>query len=237
LDYVCADLAKAIGDDHPLVSITLTAQDFASFGEAPTLESIAACALRKIMAVQPNGPYILGGLCRGGIVAYEIAPQLRVAGHEVDLVVLLNAPNPSYVQSCDLLTHKVRYLGYALKRASRIGMRTSLVYLCEHLSKHFAPRMTSKSAHTATRTVNEMMQAAAVSYQPEKYDGEVLLLLASEHPPHVNLLSGWQALVAQGLHMQYVDGHHRDFAKGKNVRSVADAILFHLSSGDIKSLI
>jgi aryl carrier-like protein len=75
------NLAKAIGGDQPFLSIVLTAEDFASLGETPTLQNIAACLLRKILATQSKGPYIIGGFCDGGILAYEIASQLQVAGH------------------------------------------------------------------------------------------------------------------------------------------------------------
>ena len=69
-------------------------QDVLSLGEAPTLEGIAACLLRKILTMQPEGPYTIGGLCLGGILAYEIAFQLQAAGREVSLLVLLDPPTP-----------------------------------------------------------------------------------------------------------------------------------------------
>jgi thioesterase domain-containing protein len=75
-----------------------------------------------------------------------------------------------------------------------------------------------------------MLNAAVLAYQPEKYEGKLLLLLASEHPPHLNLLPGWQAVVPRNLYPQYVDGHHRDLLKAPNVRRVADAIVSHLIS-------
>jgi thioesterase domain-containing protein/aryl carrier-like protein len=232
LDYVCVELAKAIGDGQPLVSVALTAQDFASLGEPPTLQNIAACALHKVMAAQPRGPYTLGGFCRGGILAYEIASQLRAAGHEVTLLVLLDAPNPSYIESCDSLRRKANYLRYALGRAARIGIRRSVVHFCDHLPRRLAPRVT-KSANTEMRAVHEMMQAATLAYHPQAYEGKVLLLLASEHPPHVNFLPGWQAVVPHDLHTRYIEGHHRDLLQGRNVRAVADAIFSYLStSGD-----
>jgi thioesterase domain-containing protein len=81
------------------------------------------------------------------------------------------------------------------------------------------------------------LQAAALAYQPEKYEGKVLLILASERPPHVNFLAGWQEVVPHGLCTQYVEGHHRDLLKGESVRSVADAIVSYLTSatGDSSS--
>ena len=73
------------------------------------------------------------------------------------------------------------------------------------------------------------LQAAALAYQPEKYEGEVLLLLASERPPHANFLPGWQAVVPLRLHAQYVDGHHRDLLTGEIARTVAGSIVSHLT--------
>lgn len=143
----------------------------------------------------------------------------------MSLLVLLDAPSPSYSESCDSLTRKLSYLGYVLKRAKRLGLRTSLVYLHQHLHKRFV--RTSQSARTEIRVA--MLNAAVLAYQPEKYEGKVLLLLASDRPPHVNLLPGWRAVV-RNLHTHYVDGHHRDLLDTRNVRNVADAIVSHLTT-------
>ncbi len=144
--YLSIDLAKAIGDDQPFIFVALTTEDFSTLGATPSLQNIAACLLRKILAAQSKGPYTIGGLCLGGLLAYEIATQLRAAGHEVSLVVLLDPPNPSYLESCDSLRRKVNYLGYVLHRAARLGLRTSFVYLREHLLKHFPRSIRKKSA-------------------------------------------------------------------------------------------
>ncbi len=226
--YLNINLAKLLGDNQPFLFVVLTAEDFASLGEAPSLRSIAACHVRKILATQSKDPYIIGGFCAGGILAYEIASQMQAAGHEVSLLVLLDAPNPSYVESCDSLTSKVSYMRYLLKRAARLGLRMSLVYLRENLHKRFA--RTSKSARTEMTVAKEMVNAAVLAYRPKKYEGKLLLLLASEHPPHLNLLPGWQAVVPHDLYPQYVEGHHRDLLKTPNVRRVADAIVSHLTS-------
>ena len=76
------------------------------------------------------------------------------------------------------------------------------------------------------------LKAAARADRPEKYEGEVLLLLASERPPHVDYLPGWQTVVTGGLHTQYVKGHHRDFLNVTALRSVLDAIVTHHTSAN-----
>jgi thioesterase domain-containing protein/acyl carrier protein len=228
--YVNGSLAKAMGDDQPFLVVTLTAEDVASLGEAPTLQSIAACHLRKILATQFKGPYIIGGQCLGGILAYEIASQLQAAGHEVSVLVLLDAPNLSYLESHDSLTNKLSYLGYLLKKATRLGLRISLGKLRMRLLHRFPRTVRTKSRSTELQVAQDMIEAAARAYQPEKYEGKVLLILASDRPPHVNLLPGWQAVVPLSLHTHYVDGHHAELLHKDNVQSVAGAILSHLIS-------
>jgi amino acid adenylation domain-containing protein len=222
-------LLKAMGDDQPSVIVSLTAEDVASLGKAPSLQSIAGCHLRKILATQSQGPYTIGGQCAGGILSYEVASQLQTAGHEVSLLVLLDAPNPAYMGARHPLTPKLSHLSYFLKRAERLGLRLSLIYFRERLVKRFARTVRGKSARTEMRINQEMMEAAARAYQPEKYQGKVLLLLATDRPPHENFLPGWQAVVPGNLHVRYVDGHHRELVKPQNLRSVVDAIVSHLT--------
>ncbi|MFU0507345.1 AMP-binding protein [Pseudaminobacter sp. NGMCC 1.201702] len=42
----------------------------------------------EILSIQPQGPYLLGGFCQGGVVAFEIAKALRAMGREVALLCL-----------------------------------------------------------------------------------------------------------------------------------------------------
>jgi thioesterase domain-containing protein len=41
-------------------------------------------------AVQPSGPYQLGGFCNGALLAYEMARQLYAQGEQVDSLVLID---------------------------------------------------------------------------------------------------------------------------------------------------
>lgn len=53
------------------------------------VEEIAEHNIREIRAIQPKGPYYLGGFCMGGLPSYEVARRLRRAGEEVALLVQL----------------------------------------------------------------------------------------------------------------------------------------------------
>ena len=68
-----------------------------------TIEETATYYIEAMRAVRPEGPYHLGGHSSGGVVAFEMARQLRRDGHEVGCVVLLDtlAPLPG-PRSADL---------------------------------------------------------------------------------------------------------------------------------------
>src|SRR6185295_43164 len=55
-----------------------------------SLEEMAERYLEALRAVQPEGPYRLGGWSMGGIVAFEMARQLAAQSEEVEQVVLLD---------------------------------------------------------------------------------------------------------------------------------------------------
>ncbi|MFD1331241.1 amino acid adenylation domain-containing protein, partial [Methylopila musalis] len=59
-----------------------------------SVEAIAEECVAAIRAVQPAGPYRLGGHCFGGLVAFEIAQQLMRQGETVERLAILDAPAP-----------------------------------------------------------------------------------------------------------------------------------------------
>ena len=56
---------------------------------ATTIAEMAELYTRELRQVAPQGPYLLGGYCMGGTIAFEVAQQLRAQGEEVALVAML----------------------------------------------------------------------------------------------------------------------------------------------------
>ncbi len=83
--FYCFPLAKELGADQPFYA--LDPYQFDSSQVPPSVEDIAAMHVTQIRAVQPEGPYLLGGFCNGGVFAYEIARQLTDQGQSVDLLI------------------------------------------------------------------------------------------------------------------------------------------------------
>src|SRR5262249_18273724 len=61
-----------------------------------TYEAMAEQHLAAMRSVLPRGPYRLGGLCNGGLVAFEIARLLEADGELVDRLVLVAATAPRF---------------------------------------------------------------------------------------------------------------------------------------------
>lgn len=217
-------LARELGGDQPFFIVMLTSAEQKGLGPSPSLHDIAALFLKKISAIQPDGPFILGGLCIGSVLVYEIAQQMRASGLEVKLLILLDAPTQPYLSACATLAAKFGHPGYAIERARRIGLRKTLQNIGKRLiqSIPFTPRFNHFQSNW--EMVHEMVVNAAFAYDPQPYDGEVLLLLSANPPRHLDFLPGWRAVVGSKLKIAYVDGHHRDFITADNVRAITQTI-------------
>jgi thioesterase domain-containing protein/acyl carrier protein len=89
-------LARLLGSDQPFYGLQSRGLD--GDGRPLTrIEDIAATCVREIRERQPHGPYHLIGMCMGGVVAWEIAQQLREARYEVGVLALLETWPPAAV--------------------------------------------------------------------------------------------------------------------------------------------
>jgi thioesterase domain-containing protein/acyl carrier protein len=89
-------LSKHLGDDQPFYGLQSQGLD----GSCPPLtkvEDMAALYSKEMRKVQPHGPYLLGGYCGGGTVAFEVAQQLRADGEPVALLALFDTTNWSKI--------------------------------------------------------------------------------------------------------------------------------------------
>ncbi|HEX3640721.1 MAG TPA: non-ribosomal peptide synthetase, partial [Ktedonobacteraceae bacterium] len=87
-------LACNLGLDQPFYGL----QDSDIYGEEVVytpIEDMAACYMEALRAIQPEGPYLLGGYSFGGIVAFEMAQQLRKQFHEVALLAIFEGGTPA----------------------------------------------------------------------------------------------------------------------------------------------
>lgn len=90
------ELARRLGPDQPFYQLDVYALQSQRLSRGSGLyqriEDIAACYVAELQAIQPAGPYYLGGGCEGAYVAFEMALQLQQAGQEVKGLTLWIPP-------------------------------------------------------------------------------------------------------------------------------------------------
>ena len=80
-------------DLYPEVKVVYISM-WPAFANRPDLEFLGEHLANKIRAIQPTGPYHLGGLCLSSLVAYEVARKLVASGHDVRLLAMLEPWKP-----------------------------------------------------------------------------------------------------------------------------------------------
>ncbi|TDV49708.1 thioesterase domain-containing protein [Actinophytocola oryzae] len=83
-------LARALGDDHTVFGLQPVGLH-TDAAPVTTVEAMARAYLDEIRAVDPVGPYLLGGCSTGVAVAVELAHLLTEAGAEVRLLAAIDA--------------------------------------------------------------------------------------------------------------------------------------------------
>jgi amino acid adenylation domain-containing protein len=246
------DLARYLHADQPVYGLQSVGLD----GNQPPLirvEDMAARYIEEIQKLQPHGPYLLGGMSFGGMVAFEIAHQLVARGEVVALLALLDTM---------VLTHSPMDLTSFWKRTTLLGRRaryhmTRLLTLpprekIDHIrrsSKTLKRKIRSRywqmtfdqehpvtgSLSDAQRNVKESNFLAARRYGAHRYTGNVTLFVATDRP--IDELSDpaeqWSLLAHGGVCAIKVPGDHATIMSEPNVRVLAqnlDQILARVNS-------
>ncbi len=183
-------LSEYLGADQPFYGLESQGLD----GVTPvpeTVEEMAAQYLKEIRAVRPHGPYLLGGYCMGGAIAYEAAQQLTAAGEEVSLLALFDAmiwSNVTFTGRDRMLTrfqrlifHSAVVLGLDLEGKRRFlqgklqDVRNRIPVWRGRLLSRFQKHSDSESSGSLILAkVWESNDRASVKYVPKPYPGELM---------------------------------------------------------------
>jgi thioesterase domain-containing protein len=168
-------LAARLTSDRPVYGIRAESNADGlgrPFNRSLSVEEVAARYVAEIKAVQPRGPYSLGGACMGGVIAFEMAQQLRSQGETVHGPVLLfdafvrNNPHVRKEEEVTILqragilppdTHWAalrRRIGHQLHHATRLELVKAAWYVLGQILRN-AP----SEARLAVRAVKRKLRA------------------------------------------------------------------------------
>jgi amino acid adenylation domain-containing protein len=193
------ELAQLMGPEHPFYG--LQAQGLngerACFSR---VEDMAAHYLKELRTLQPEGPYFIGGYSFGGLVAYEMAQQLRAGGESVGLLALL-----------DTYAGRLRSVSGSVLRMMRHPSRQSLFHdMPKAAGESLQRRVRGLMISRVLKNVLRCNQTAADRYILRPYNGKITLFRASELSlrSFEELYSAWTSLALGGLDLQEITGDH-----------------------------
>jgi thioesterase domain-containing protein/acyl carrier protein len=204
-----AQLARLLGQAHPVYGLQARGYD----GKTEPYDSVPEMARHYIAEIRsrvPNGPYIIIGVCTGGLVAYEMAQQLAEQNETVPLVIL-NSWQPtsysSYKYSYDLPTIWAAPLDFlsitmsALAELRRMPMK-DWVQVVRRNGQLFLSRLRrapeNEPGHRQLNHMRLAMFRAAARYTIRPYPGHILNIVASERIMEQDTRLDWSELAGGG---------------------------------------
>lgn len=228
-------LANALGKDQPVYALQARGLD-GNIVKNESLEDIASAYLKEIRSLQPDGPYILGGFCFGGLVALEAAQQLQAAGQKVKLVVMVQTTHPKAqpfapdsgaaqrlwsrtakrvdLERENLMHRGSGYFGDRLRRAwDVLSARTQIAMHKQPSNGSNGNGQKSENSMAYNLEILGMEHDRAFdNYVPRPYHGDVLLFRASKQLPGLRSEAslGWAPVVKGKLEICELPGHQQN---------------------------
>jgi amino acid adenylation domain-containing protein len=224
-----SELARCLGKDQPFYGLQAKGLEGCAM-RYTSIEAIASYYLEEIRQVQAHGPYFLGGYCTGGIIAFEMAQQLRVAGEEVAFLVLFDTNNPERPARHSTVRKRIRL---ALDEASGLPPSEKLRYFARRVAYRlkWEAGKVQKAGYTLLEVLYKTrkpggenidggllplklpvwitLQRAMRKYKPRAYPGRIVLFRPTasdgyEYPAD----RGWTEVAEGGLEIHDIAGKH-----------------------------
>jgi thioesterase domain-containing protein len=180
-----------------------------------SVEEAASEFLAELRAFQPEGPYLLGGDCTGGIVAVAMAQELLRQGEEVRLLALLDTTRPTTLNNFKLHFRLAKLRGKQFAQAILQIIRRSLssdFKLLWDLGRRTlrslrGQTMVQESAHDRIVRLSFDYIKTIFRYRVKKYKGRITLIL-NEELYESNRNMGWDGVAEGGLEIHRTPGGH-----------------------------
>lgn len=236
------DLARWMKEDRPFLGLQAPPSD--GLRGLRSLEDLAAQHVQRLREVQPEGPYLLGGWSMGGLLALEMAQQLRTAGQRVELLCLLD-PTPPRRASDPPPREGDLAVGFARDLAGLYGVRLPADALelageppRDGLRRR-VERWRAAGLLPSDLTFDDLWERFEVyrwnagsvyGYTPRAYGGSIALF-AAQRPggKGADLPAAWRPLAAAALEVHHVPGDHYTLLREPCVKALAHSLRSRLN--------
>jgi amino acid adenylation domain-containing protein len=205
-----------IDSERPIYAIAPHGTDGGATPE--TIEAMASDHVEAIRAIEPDGPYVLGGYCMGGVVAFDVARQLEEAGQTVLHVTMIEA-HPARNRFAQFVERPL------VRLASIVGMSPARLrpWLGRVRNAVHAVRVRLHDPY-ADDPVSSAQDRAVAAYVWQPIRSGATMLYAREEPgmTPARIRKLWDGMFAS-LQIQGVPGNHQT-ALGRHIDEVTAAL-------------
>ncbi|MGF1514963.1 MAG: amino acid adenylation domain-containing protein [Elainellaceae cyanobacterium] len=238
-------LADRLGKNQPFYALRAQGNDYPDMAHTQ-IEEMASCYVKAIRKVQPEGPYQIGGASLGGIVAFEIAQQLRSQGQATAPLIIFDTGGfDDYSQPLPIhrrIINGFRYMPrYGLAETwKRVQLRVLKLFALDSAVEFY--RATGKLPDRSSpelrvwEDVWETNLNALETYVPRSYAGRIMLLCAVDDGDYMwNQVAsdyGWGSYAQGGVERYDIPGTHVGMFQEPHVQQLAQALKQLLASAE-----
>jgi thioesterase domain-containing protein len=169
------------------------------------VETIAAHYIKEMKEARPRGPYNLCGYSFGGIVAYEMAQQLRAAGDEVPLLALIDSYAPHLHEQA--MRHDMPFYT-PIKE-----------FMLNRMVEHKLSEGKAISGRLRHFHIIDTYNRAIRGYRAKAYGGRLMVFRSMDGWGTIDM--GWHDLANGGFFLYKVPGDHYSIIREPNIERLA----------------
>ena len=180
-----------------------------------TIEAMATQYVEAIRTVHPNGPYQLAGYSGGGLIAMEMAQQLKKDGAQVSLVAMIDTLAPSAAgRNISVLRKLWLTRHWSMKFALAWPERRRSARVRRALGRLALEKLANGETLTPELIEPHLYQSfvsAQARYVPTPYEGKVVIYRANQcYTPYIHAgpTLGWKEHVLGEIRFVEIDGSH-----------------------------
>ena len=239
LGYIA--LVRHLDPEQPVFALQMQYPDETHLGRPYTLEERRGWALtylERMRAVQPEGPYLIAGMCEGALIAFDMARHLESHGERVKLLAMIDTwPEEN---TTDLRFHHV----YRYERAIRQFWVRTPEQRVDFLRWRVGKALRTLTARLGLRVPGVRDKAPARAQRPRSGPAvnpwEVRMFPGPNFvPPQVTVRIdvfrtrgqpywriddrelAWGSRTSAGVDLHFIDGLHHTFMREVHVATLA----------------
>jgi thioesterase domain-containing protein len=230
------DLVRHLEPDQPVYGVrsqALLGEKFALTG----VEDLAAYYIQAIQALHPRGPYHFLGYSFGGMLAFEMARQLRERGEEIGMLGMIDNLRMGPPPVAETLAQRLRR--HVAERFKPFLGRRALSHIKEvFLSRILKPtyRLLRARGRPIPRFLCRAINInwfAGENYVPRRSAGKITLFHARGSAGDPGATTDfWARLASQGVELHSIPGGHEDVLDEPNVGALAKILTRCLANVD-----